>query len=553
MATIPELERKLMLQAESELARRRLEERGLMRDAELAIREPTDMAVATDVGPLNDQTPLDWLPPPVATWVAEVSRVYQVPRVLPIAGALTAAAAVLQGRVRVRVAPGWEEPLSLYWLVASPTGTRKSTVLRRAVRALEYWQAELAAQVEEQARGKRHRLKRLDAQLSMMRRSKTDPMSEGYNRHEQRLKELESERDSIQIPVAESLLHGDINPPLIPRLMAHNFKASGIERMAVLQAEGTFLRNLMGRWGAGSSQLELVLAASSGEPYSVVRSNSDAENGFDEVQLRSPHLTMGLLVQPELFDALGKYASSSNLGLIGRCIMTEVDEPPRKPLFGESVPDEVQAAYDEWLLGLCQLWVSDDPNDVASGAQPSVVKLPAVGSWKNWMTAVYDKLPCDGKGINNRVLGIMCRIAVVAGIGVHGGGGGVERVLASSQKILDLIYFNNLRSYEELDRPATGTARSLTARLLGTLRGYAGITAVGQKPTKLQVKVDVRQFNKSFRHVTADAFYESLEQLENQGWIEWDERSLRRYKGTSRYRSFTIVRLPEEGRQPGED
>lgn len=555
MSDIGKLERKLMLQAETELARRRLEERFARPVQEERI--VTYSSDHIDAAPLNDTTDLGWLPPPVATWVAEVSRVYQVPRVLPIAAALTAAAAVLQGRVSVRVAQGWEEPLSLYWLVSSPTGTRKSTVLRRSVRAIEYWQAEMAAQVEEEARGKRHKLKRLDAQLAVMRRSKTDPLTEGYNRHKQLLSELEHERDSIEVPVAESLLHGDINPPLIPKVMSRNRQASGIERMAVLQAEGTFLRNLLGRWGAGASQLELVLAASSGEPYSVVRS-ADNEEGISEVQLRSPHLTMGMLVQPELFDTLAKYASSSNLGLIGRCIMTEIDEPPRKPLLGQSVPDEVQAAYDEWLLGLCQLWVSDDPRDVAEGAAPSVVQLSRVAEWSRWLESAYSTIPCDGKGINNRVLGIVARIVAIVALPARDPGGrgdsGECELSVDPQKIFEIIYLNNISSYAYLDRPARGTEKSIVSRVHGALLGMRDNATIGRNSAKIITKVSVRQLQRQLRDVSIDQLYPALETLDNEGWIEWDERSARRYRGSLRYRSFTVLRYREGAvRQPGDD
>ncbi len=310
--------------------------------------------------PLEPESPTDeweswWLPEPVQAWVDACAAAYCVPRVMPIAAALCAASLVVQGKARVRIHEAWEEELSLYWLVFAPTGMAKSAVLKAAMAPIRALQRSAEEEMLPVIRERANERARLEAQISRMRRAaKAHRYSEGAQEHLQQLRELEAELAECEVPVSPEWLHTDANPTVIPRLMAHNLAAEGIARVAVCDAEGTFLANLLGRH-TGHLNVDPLLAAYTGDPIEMVRTapNSTALQKF---RMASSHMVMCLMVQPHYWDKLRANPELGDNGWLGRCLVSRVARDPMPaPFERPAPPSEGAEGYADWIARLAAI------------------------------------------------------------------------------------------------------------------------------------------------------------------------------------------------------
>lgn len=345
-----------------------------------------------------------WLPKPARDWCDAISAANQAPKSLAVASCMVAAATVLQGRVRVRWKPGVDEPLCLYWFVFSGTGTRKTTIQLRAMRAVLQYQQELADQCAKDTRRVLNERRTKEGQLSRLRRQNapakhTDAGREWLGK----IRELEHDLEQLELPKSVEWSQGDVNPSLLPKLLQHNYDAEGIARISVMVSEGAFLHNLMGRH-QGSPILEVPLGAINGEPLQFVRASKATD---DPVKIRLPNTYMSMcqLLQPHLLDLI-KASDISDTGFAGRCIIEVLGSDPIKPEWtAPPVPDAVQNAYDAWLRALIEEEL------------PDIVDLTLDAAAGRAMRAAYESIEADGSGWSQRAAGIIARLVAIVDIG----------------------------------------------------------------------------------------------------------------------------------------
>lgn len=352
----------------------------------------------------TDELQTWWLPKPARDWCEAISAANKAPKSLAVASCLCAMASVLQGRVRVRWKAGVEEPLALYWFVFSGTGTRKTTIQLRAMRAILQYQQELADQCAKDAKLVENKRRRLEAQLGRLRRQRQGSKhTEGHQEWLSQIKELERDLDDLATPLSAEWSQGDVNPSLLPKLLQHNYDAEGIARLSIMVSEGAFLHNLMGRH-QGSPILEVALGAINGEPLQFVRAS---KVGDEPVKVRLPHtfMTMCHLLQPHLLDLL-KSSEMSDTGFAGRCIIEVLSSEPIKPGWeAPPIPDAIQAAYDAWLRALIE---EELPDVVDLTLDPATAKA---------VRAMYESIETDGSGWSQRATGIISRLVAIVDIG----------------------------------------------------------------------------------------------------------------------------------------
>lgn len=524
-----------------------------------------------------DQLPLsaDILPEPARTWAKACAAWLNLDETMPTIAALCAAAAVLQGRVRVRWKSGVEEPVCLYWLVFSATGTLKSQVLSRAtqaIRALEAERREAADADEKHNRGER---RWREAQLQRLRRQKKPDERAQRQQWLQDMAELEAEIDQFTTPKPPEWLHGDVNPSLLPKILRHNYEAEGIARAAFLVDEGTFLANISGRH-QGSTQVETLLSAINGAPLSFVRASQTTD---DMVSIRLPatYMTICALVQPDYYDRLTGDQKLADSGFLGRTIRTLIDGAPRKPAFDSpEIPAHAQSAYDGWLRAL------------ATEDVPDLVDLTADATTGLLVASMYERIAWDGTGFSRRVLGLVCRVAAIVSVGstivcrqqgssaaknrhgeydyldemieeypgstgeneVVGGVGGGEGgqvgtggALPLTRVLNDLflfIYIQGLREVRATEQPAA-SLRSLTRRVWDRLPPLQ--TTDKRDPVRRKLRDLIRSYSHGQAPPT-DKVYAALEELAEQGVIEWVPQSTYRYRGQVRYGEFRLLQMP---------
>lgn len=464
--------------------------------------------------PVRADISTDWLPPAIRDWCEATSTALRVPRVLPVAAALCSIAALVQGRCTVRIKPGWEEPLCLYWLVFSPTGTRKSEVLKRATIPVRYWQAELAAKVETEGARMSARKKRLEYRRDRLQRKPTlDEMEE------RQLDETLLELRDLKVPKAPQLLDSDINPTVLPRALNQNHEADGIARMAVLDSEGTFLANMLGRHMGGVPITDLLLKAYQGEPVEQTRKNPTTGE-LMRVQLPAAFLTLLLLLQPHHLDKLRKSTELSDSGLIARMLFSECDAQPLPDWSQEGdVPRQIQEAYNEAIL------------DMTRATLPTVVDLCPLGEvlGKHYNEHIARTRAAEGAapGWYNRAFGRACRVIAL----VHLAGGHVD-----VGKIIAAMIGAHEQLAQQVERP--------TLDLPPVARRLLELAATLPKGQPLAVRVAMRKFT-----LKREQLQPVLDMLVDTGHLEQAE--VRKHRGKEIVASYHIRSTAPEGEDPG--
>lgn len=426
-----------------------------------------------------------WLPEPVGRWVDACSSAYGVPKAMAIAAAMCAACTVLQGKVSVQVKPGWVEPLSLYWLVFSPTGSRKSALLKAATAPVRALQDSRRRELEPEIRSKSNEKARLEQQIARMRRAvKAHSYTEGAQEHLQQLRELEHQHAETVVPMPPRWLYDDINPTMVPRKLGYSQDAEGIARIAILDAEGTFLANLLGRH-SGHVNVDPLLKGYMGEPIDMVRAVHGSKDTQD-IHLDAAHLTLLLLVQPHYLDEIRAKPELSSNGLLGRCLMSHLrhsSEP--MPWSAPEVPQDVQQGYADWIATL-------------EGIAPGTVwQMPA--SVHPELRELHDRLEQDrladagAVGFTVRSLGRICRVIAITeladtmtrgDVGIlsqlshcrSAPGGAVRtRVISKLTYLTNLLYTQPLSS-QRLVEPPLHPLATLCGRALRWLRQYPAAT-----------------------------------------------------------------------------
>lgn len=412
-----------------------------------------------------------WLPAPVRDWVEACHVAFGVPRAMAIAAALCSACAVTQGKVRVEVRPGWQEPLSLFWLVFSPTGSRKSALLKAATAPVRGLQAGIARDLEPDIYRLSNQKARLELQIARMRRAvKAHMHSEGSREHLGQLRELEDELSKCQVPLVPRWLFDDINPTVVPRKLKHNQEAEGIARLAVLDAEGTFLANLLGRH-SGTMNVDPLLKGYSGEPIDMVRT-VHGQDATADTHLDAAHISMCLLVQPHMLDKIRAEPDLISNGLIGRCLMTHLEHSITPlPWNAPEIPEYVQLGYERWIATLAGL------------PEGFVYQMPA--QCMPTLKALHERLEedrCSGSGAVGwtvRTLGRICRIVALTElvqselsqlstvpVGTGGAtGGACVGVISKLTYLINSLYYAGLPSAQALE-PISDPLARLTLRTL---------------------------------------------------------------------------------------
>jgi Protein of unknown function (DUF3987) len=262
---------------------------------------------------------------------------------------------------------------------------------------------------------------------------------------------------------------------MVPRKLKYSQDAEGIARMAVLDAEGTFLANLLGRH-SGHVNVDPLLKGYNGEPIDMVRAVHGSKETQD-IHLDAAHLTLLLLVQPHYLDAIRERPELGTNGLIGRCLTSHLAHSTDAIAWNApAVPQDVQDGYGRWLATLAAL----EPGTVY--AMPREVHPE--------LAALHDRLEADrisgngAVGFTVRTLGRICRIIALTELvplsplsHCHSGsGGGVRtRVISKLTYLTNLLYTHPLYISRALE-PTSDPLSRLRMRALSHLRQLKAVT-----------------------------------------------------------------------------
>ncbi|MBL8171713.1 MAG: DUF3987 domain-containing protein [Acidobacteria bacterium] len=294
--------------------------------------------------------PVDSLPAWLAAFVTGLARETQTPPDLPAMLALSVCAGAVAGNVEIEARQGWREPLNLFTVVALPPGNRKSAVFSSVMKPLEAVEANLIADRRAEVAQAESEYRTLAARIEHLEKL----AAKAEDDHERAAKQKEAtqaaqELAATRVPKLPRLLADDATPETLATLL-HDQKG----RIALFSPEGDLFDLMAGRYSNGSPNLGIFLKGHAGDDLRVDR------RGRSEY-VKSPALTIGLAIQPDVLRGLVSKPAFKGRGLLGRFLYAL----PKSTLGSRKVravplDDEARAEYASCIRGLAGLSVGFD-------------------------------------------------------------------------------------------------------------------------------------------------------------------------------------------------
>lgn len=281
--------------------------------------------------PVPPPFPLDALPTEVARFVKALSVQTQTAPDLAALAAIGVLSSVALS-ARVDCVNYEQETLGLYMLAVSPSGDRKSTVLRKVAAPL--YRIEREAREEAKERKREHETKRemlaARKQVLIRKASKLED-EEAWAATQKELEEVAEELSAAEEFVSPRLISDDATPEALAELLSRHERG-----IAVISAESAIVDNLLGHYSdKGKANLHVVCKAYEAEGTSTDR------RGSAELVIPRPLLGITLFAQPFVLGNVLGHGTSREQGLVARFILVDasgasyvghrqIDPPPDK-------------------------------------------------------------------------------------------------------------------------------------------------------------------------------------------------------------------------------
>ena len=265
------------------------------------LNAPKGKKLEQEATPQKIDFPIERLPPAAQEIAREIARTRLLPPDLPGSMALAAASAALGKGIELNCPPHRTRP-NIFLLATARSGTGKSDCARDIFAPL-YLAEDQASAAHRQTRLRRSRSKASRKEISTIKKhseANIERMADLTEKHEAALKES-------QPPM---LIIEDALEAAMKQAFANNR-----EQLALLSAEGgQVVANLLGRYGdvKGQTADTVALKAYSGDP------DAQSRMGTGETRLKSPCLTIGLILTPDKCRELFRNQRFTEGGLMPR-------------------------------------------------------------------------------------------------------------------------------------------------------------------------------------------------------------------------------------------
>ena len=286
----------------------------------------------------------DVLPGWLGAMANAVSEATQTPAALAVMSSLAVLATVLQRRFVVApFGDSYTEPLSLWTLSASPSGTRKSAVLGAMQAPLVHWEK----LQRDRMRGEIARVNATRAVAKKRIERLQQDAAKAKEFSERAALTAEAEREELEMPDelrAPRLFTGDTTAERLQALLVEHG-----ERMAVLSDEAGIFQIMAGLYNGGAANLDVFLQGHAGSPMRVDRAGRCAH-------IDQPALSFGLLLQPGVMADVASSRRFRDTGLLARFLFaipvsTVGSRDVRKHV---PIPGAVRDAYEAGLFRLLE-------------------------------------------------------------------------------------------------------------------------------------------------------------------------------------------------------
>ncbi|MDI5971507.1 YfjI family protein [Streptomyces sp. SL13] len=291
--------------------------------------------------------PVDALPGWLAAMVTGVAEETQTPADLAGCLALAVIGTAAGGRCTICVRGRWREPVNIYTAVALDPGNRKSAVfslMTEPLLAVEKVMVERSGAIRAEAETTA-RLAKAAADKAAARAANADDAGRADATAEAVALALAAEETTV--PAVPQLFADDVTPESLATLLTEQ---DG--RIGVLSPEGGIFEIIAGRY-SGTPNMEIFLKGHAGDMVRVNRQGRPAQH------VERPAVTMGLAVQPEVLESIGRIKGADGRGLLARFLYALPDSlVGHRNLTPDLLPQDVADTYTE-RLGALTLTMAD--------------------------------------------------------------------------------------------------------------------------------------------------------------------------------------------------
>jgi hypothetical protein len=295
--------------------------------------------------------PVDALPGPVADMVTAVAEATQTDPAMPGTSALAVLSACTGGHAEIEIRGGWREPLNLYTATVAAPGERKSSVQRELTRPLLIAERKLIA---DSAAERSEAQTRKDVATRNAERERNNAARAEGAEYDAALADAIGAvalADSITVPAIPRLVADDITPEELASKLAEQ---GG--RLSIITAEGGPFDIIAGRYSR-LPNMDVWLKAHCGDEIRVDRKGRPPEH------VSRPALTLGLMIQPAVLDAIASNRDFRGRGLLARFLYSWPNpKVGQRNIATTPVPDGIRASYEavvrDLLAGMVK-WIGD--------------------------------------------------------------------------------------------------------------------------------------------------------------------------------------------------
>jgi replicative DNA helicase len=266
-----------------------------------------------------------------------IAEMLQVPIDLPAMLCLATLAGAAGGRCVVEPWEGWREPLNLYVAVAMSPGERKTPVFQRVIKPLEGAEQDAVDIAKPEIAEAKVRWNTAKAKAD---KADHDAMVASDAAQEEAVKfatQMRLMAEATTMPVMPRLLADDATPESLTSLL---YEQQG--RLAMFSDEGEVFSMMAGRYSSSGPNLAVYLKGHVGSPIRVDRKGRDPE------YIKSPALTLGLTIQPEVLMSVAGIKGARGRGLLGRILWSvPTSKVGNRKTETTPIPVLVEAVYIE--------------------------------------------------------------------------------------------------------------------------------------------------------------------------------------------------------------
>lgn len=332
----------------------------------------------------------------------------QTPPALSVMCVLGVLATLLQRRFEVRpygLDDSYSEPLALWVISASPSGTRKTAVLNSFMAPIVSWE-----------RLQYDRYRAIVARANAAR-STAKKRIEALNQQAAKCKdaaELKTLRDAIEREELD--MPDEVMPPRLftgdttaERLQAMIFENA--ERMAVHSDEPGIFRVMAGAYSNGSQNIDVFLQGHAGSAMRIDRAGRMAH-------VDKPALSFNLMIQPGMMSEVAGSKGFRDSGLLARFMyaIPASNVGKRDVRKHSSIDSTVRKAYEQGVLSLLQGWLCEP------GKVPDILVMDLCDAarelWLEFAQYIEDNHGDDGvfesiRDWTSKLAGAVARIAAL--------------------------------------------------------------------------------------------------------------------------------------------